>query len=254
VQDASLAGVTARATLSATAKQQLLNQPLGADKKIEIPTSQFLFELPSAQAALLDDNANSLTRFVIVFVTNQDAEVDRTPNSNYLQEKLVRYKGSDRYGDRDAGKGGDDWVKPSVRTVVKHFDGITWGDFSNMNGGPFPPHKTHQTGNDVDAKYANGTYPVRNAATADRMINYLKDSRYGSRIQKVFVTFNAPDTPESKWRTCEGNKPDNSAHGAFWKEIRNVKVPAPGGGTRLATDVIRPIPSHCGHFHWLISD
>ena len=68
--------------------------------------------------------------------------------------RLVRYKGNNRYGARDGGLGGDDWVLPSVRGYVEGFSGVDWGDFSNMNRGFFSPHAGHNWGADVDGWFA----------------------------------------------------------------------------------------------------
>ncbi len=145
-------------------------------------------------------------------------------------QKLVRYTGANRYGGRDEGVGGDDWVKPSVRTVIEHFAGLTWGDFSNMNGGPFPPHQTHNDGNDADGWF-NG-YNARDAATAQTIIGHLNDATYGSRILTVYVTY----------QQANGN--------AFWEAIRNVTL----NDGRQARDVIRPLGGHTTHFHWIVSE
>jgi hypothetical protein len=58
-----------------------------------------------------------------------------------------------------------------------------------MNGGPFPPHGSHQTGNDFDAETADGMYQnewihahMHSAAMAARLIAYLNDPVYGRRI------------------------------------------------------------------------
>jgi murein endopeptidase len=43
------------------------------------------------------------------------------------------------------------WSAAAAAELARHYSGITWGDFSNMNGGSFAPdHESHQTGNDID--------------------------------------------------------------------------------------------------------
>jgi hypothetical protein len=136
-----------------------------------------------------------------------------------------------RYGGRDANRCGDDWVKPSVKQVIEHYGGNTWGDFSNMNGGTFAPdHKTHQTGNDVDGHFEG--YNDRDAATAATILGQLNDAAYGSRITKVFVTY------------------EQTAGNSFWNAIKDVTLT----DGRAAGSVIRPLVSNGTHFHWLVSE
>lgn len=218
--------VVARANLAAGAQGTLLTT-FGDDEKVEITNSQLLFELPSAQAAAVNqqNNGNLTLR---ARAKSQNGE-EATKEFGAVQ-KLVRYTGNNRYGDRDEGVGGDDWVKPSVRTVVEHFAGLTWGDFSNMNGGQFAPHQTHNDGNDADGWFSG--YNARDAATAQTIIGHLNDATYGSRILTVYVTY----------QQANGN--------AFWEAIRNVTL----NDGRRARDVIRSIGGHTTHFHWIVSE
>ncbi|RIH90383.1 hypothetical protein Mterra_00451 [Calidithermus terrae] len=218
--------VVARANLAAGVRGALLTA-FGDDEKVEVSNSQLLFELPSAQAAAVNqqNNGNLTLR---ARAKSQNGE-EATEEFGAVQ-KLVRYTGANRYGGRDEGVGGDDWVKPSVRTVIEHFAGLTWGDFSNMNGGPFPPHQTHNDGNDADGWF-NG-YNARDAATAQTIIGHLNDATYGSRILTVYVTY----------QQANGN--------AFWEAIRNVTL----NDGRQARDVIRPLGGHTTHFHWIVSE
>jgi hypothetical protein len=243
--------VVAKAQLSQGARAELL-QPFGADSKVSISQSKLLFELPSAAAALLDSAQNSKVELRAVaelrthFVGEVPGKADKVFGS---VPKLVRYTRANRYpaGARDENKGGDDWALPTVR---EHADGLRnvihgtlWGDFSNMNGGPFPPHNSHREGTDVDGDYAG--YDARTAAVATQMLSLLRNPTHGRSIRSIFVSFNATGDPPLK---CEGGAQDTD-HSAFWDAIRGETVPAPGGGTRLATSVIRPVASHCRHFH-----
>jgi hypothetical protein len=218
--------VAARANLAAGVRGTLLTA-FGDDEKVEVTNSQLLFELPSAQAAAVNqqNNGNLTLR---VRAKSQNGE-EATKEFGAVQ-KLVRYTGNNRYGGRDEGVGGDDWVKPSVRTVAEHFAGITWGDFSNMNGGPFPPHQTHNDGNDIDGWFTG--YNERNATTAQTIIDHLNDATYGSRILTVYVTY----------QQVSGN--------AFWEAIQKVTL----NDGRQARDVIRPLGGHDTHFHWIVSE
>lgn len=231
------------ANLAPGAKKKLLTK-FGSDRKISIDKPTLLFELSSANAAKLDSDVNGDLELEVFAMTNTDAQADRTFGS---VQKLVRYDAGNRYGQRDETAGGDDWAKPSVRTVAKHFAGNQWGDFSNMNGGSFPPHGSHRTGNDIDGKFAG--YPARDADVADTIIGHLNDDTYGGRIERVFVTFNAPGTKRANWLGCEAGR-DNGAHADFWDAIQGVTL----DDGRAATDVIRPIKGHCTHFHWRVSD
>ena len=137
---------------------------------------------------------------------------------------LTEYHGFNRFGSRDEKRGGDDWALPSVLPVLEHFaDQLTYNDFSDMNGGQFAPHKSHNKGMSVDA-YFRG-YVDRSTATADRLINILNDEEFGSRIKKVLVTF--------------------SKDLSFFDAIHGVVL----DDGRLADQVIRNWKGHEDHFH-----
>jgi hypothetical protein len=139
--------------------------------------------------------------------------------------KLALFTGGNRYGGRDTDKGGGDWPKPGVRTFVEDTN-HTWGDFSNMNGGSFPPHQTHRTGNSADGHFSG--YNARDAATAATIIGDL--NTYGTRIRTVYVTF-APNS-------------------VFANAIANVTL----NDGRAAKSVIRNVGGHTTHFHWEVTD
>jgi hypothetical protein len=232
--------VVATAKLADSAKQSLL-QAFGDDEKVEITTSQLLFELPSGQAANVDGSSNGTVTLRAKATSKNEGE-PATKDSGAVQ-KLVRYTGGNRYLPDDAGNcsdepsypcGGDAWVKPSVKTVAAHFSGISWGDFSNMNGGRFPKHGSHQTGNDIDGDFA--AYDALNAATAAIIIGHLNDPTYGSRIKLVFVTF----------KDAKGSITQLE----FWNAIKDVTLK----DGRAASAVIRHAKGHGGHFHWRVSD
>ncbi len=52
---------------------------------------------------------------------------------------LTRFTDSNRYGQRDEGRGGDDWALPFTVELAEHFTTVTYGDFSNINAGSFKP-------------------------------------------------------------------------------------------------------------------
>ncbi len=220
----------ATASLVPAARRVLL-VPFGDDGKIVVAESRLLFQLPAAQAARVNGDADSDLTLRVTGETKAGAQGERDFGPVPL---LVRYTDRNRYGGRDEGNcigvtpaypcGGDDWVLPSVKTIAEHFDGITWGDFSNMNGGPFPKHKGHRDGTEVDGHFAG--YNERNAATARKMIEYLNDDTYGSHIRIVYVTF--PARP------------------GFWNAIKDVVL----DDGRRARDVITDAAEHDTHFHW----
>lgn len=218
--------VVATANLAQKA-QQTLFPPFGSDEQVEIATSQLLFELPSAQAANIDGTTNGTVSLRVRAKANSGEEVAKGVAP---RQKLIHFTGTQRYGQRDENVGGDDWVKPSVKTVMEYFISLTWGDISNMNGGSFPPHSSHRTGNDIDGWFSG--YNEINAATAATIISHLNDSTYGSRISLVFVTY------------------DRSTGKPFWEAIKNVTL----NDGRKAADIIRPVAGHATHFHWRVSD
>jgi hypothetical protein len=165
--------VVAIGSLASTSQSQLL-KPFGSTGKVELTSSQLFFELSSAEAAKVDGTNNS----DILLRVKARSKNGKTATREYgVVPILVRYINANRYGGRDEEFGGDDWVKPSVKTLIEHFTGITVGDISNMNGGRFPPHSTHKDGVDMDGYFAG--YNDRNAATATTIIGHLNDPTYG---------------------------------------------------------------------------
>jgi hypothetical protein len=246
--------VVATAQLADDAKSKLL-KPFGDAKKISIDTSQLLFELPSSEASKVNTSTDGTLRLRVKATTKAGEKATAvyvggntlgdvafsTDDLAFPVQILVRYTKDNRYGQRDEDRcegtsypcGGDDWVKPSVKVVAEHFTGIKWGDFSNMNGGKFPPHGEHQTGNSIDGYFED--YEKRDAAAAKKMINYLNDATYGSRIVCVFVAYTANDATDSFWNAI--NKDDKG---------NDIKL----NDGRLVRTVIRPEASHTSHFHW----
>jgi hypothetical protein len=224
-------GVVARGNLADSARGALL-QTLGSDEQVAIRNSQLLFELPSAQAALIN-GAEDGTVTLRVKVTAGDKEAEREYGDVAI---LVRYDDTNRYpnssdpDDRDGNRGGDDWVTPSVKRIIEHFPGILVGDISNMNGGSFAPdHAGHRGGFEMDGWFQG--YNARNAATAATIIGHLNDPTYGSNITTIYVTF------------------QQNNNNVFWNAIKNVIL----DDGRRARDVIRPAGNHATHFHWIIT-
>ncbi len=217
--------VVARGTLTPGLFGTLI-QPLGSDEQVSVTTSQLLFELSSAQASLIDSSANGT---VTLRVRARSTAGDVALREFGAVEILARYDDTNRYGGRDGGVGGDDWVKPDVKTIVEHFPNILVGDISNMNGGNFPPHASHNRGNDVDGWFTG--FNDINAATATQIIAHLNDETYGSTITRVYVT-----------HIREDGQP-------FWDAFKNVVL----DDGRRARDVIRHEDGHTTHFHWVVA-
>jgi hypothetical protein len=213
----------ATARLTDEAKAQLI-VPFPASEELVIEAPVRLFDLVAFGVDTEQNGDLSLQAAVKV-----EGGSESTYEGPSALPVLAFFSGN-RYGtDRDEDEGGDAWVKPSVKEVAEHF-GLHYNDFSNMHGGRFPPHLSHQTGNDVDLRFAG--YAARNAATAAALIAQLNDPTYGSRFQAIFVTF------------------EQVASNPFWQAIRNVTL----NDGRLARNVIRPAPLHADHAHWRISD
>jgi hypothetical protein len=213
----------ATATLAEAAEPQLI-VPFPASEEIRIDAPVRLFDLVAFGIDTAQDGDLGLQA-----VAKLAGGTEATFEGPSALPILAFFSGN-RYGtDRDPDEGGDAWAKPSVKQVAEHF-GLHYNDFSNMHGGGFPPHLSHQTGNDVDLRFAG--YAARNAATAAALIAQLNDPTYGSRFQAIFVTF------------------ERTASNAFWQAIRNVTL----NDGRLARNVILPEPLHADHAHWRISD
>ena len=215
------AGVVATGTLASGATSALY-KTFGDTEQIKLTSSQLLFEIPGNQLGGANQTANGSLTLRVRARSSSGEVADRDFGS---VTKLVRFMGANRYGGRDAEVGGDDWAKPTV-AIFAAGTAHTWGDFSNMNGGPFPPHGTHRTGNSADGWFPG--YNDRNAATAATIIGHL--NTHGTRIRTVYVTF------------AEGSP--------FANAIANVNLQ----DGRQATDVIRNVGGHTTHFHWEIAE
>jgi hypothetical protein len=216
--------VVATANLTAAAGTSLL-KPFGPGKQVAIASSQLLFELPAAQAAAVNGAADGTLTLRARARSAAGEEVTKDLGNVQL---LVKFDGANRYpagGPRDEAEGGDDWARPSLNALISSYTGLIWGDFSNMNGGRFPPHSSHDEGLDADGWFPG--YNARDAATAATIIGHLNAAN-GSQITTVFVTYEeVPSDP-------------------FWQAIKDVVL----NDGRLARAVIRPAAGHTTHFHW----
>lgn len=208
--------------------EAILLQPFGSDERVSIDVSDVLFRIASAELEKIDTGSDGTVSVRVRAMSALGHTAEKQWDLPLII--LARYKETNRieFSVRDEDRGGDDWVLPSVKTVLEHFkNSITVNDFSNMNAGNFEPdHSSHQTGVDVDGKFTG--YEARDDKTAEYMIALLNDPTYGSRIYRVFVTF------------------DRIATDKFWNAIRDVTL----NDGRKAKTVIRKAAKHKGHFHW----
>jgi hypothetical protein len=217
----------ATAQLAPEAESKLI-APFGASGILEVATPQLLFELPASEAALIEASGAE----VVTLQVEATSTRGETASKDYTVPVgvLLRYTTANRYGPRDEVEGGDDWTQRSVREFLSHYENdITIGDISNMNGGPFPPHVSHRNGLDVDGWYPG--YNARDANAAAIMLDLLNRPS-GHRVSTVFVTY------------------DQAPGDSFWEAIEAVTL----DDGRLATEVIRPLSGHTGHFHWVVTD
>lgn len=235
--------VVATAHLNQTARTTLIEQPFGTDKMISYTGGDVLFVLS------LDESTKFSTSYEETLTLRINATYS-TLGDSFTQdysdtvEKLVKYTANNRYGDRTLDAlncynssvlcAGDDWVRPSIRTIAESFTGVVYNDFSNMNAGNFPPHNAHKNGIDVDVKFeggTNGLFTV-NADSAQSLVDYLNNSTYGGFIEKAFVTF-ASNSEFAQKINEDGNRYLND-------------------GCRTE-NIIQNVSGHTDHFHWEFS-
>jgi hypothetical protein len=236
----------ATGTLEPSAAAILL-KPFGSTGTLMIPAAspQPLFRIASSQFQSLAATGDDSTLELRLRATTANGEqLSENDGGAGVVQLLTKYTGTNRFGGRDEGLcigtsypcGGDDWARPSVSAFAATVSGVTWGDFSNMNGGKFPIHKEHQKGTDIDG-FFDGYAPMTDgAATAQKMLQLL--ATYGSRVSKVFVT----------WNLLEPNDP-------FWVTIKDACIGGTGpscSGGRKGADVIYFVHNHHTHFHWAI--
>ena len=238
IYDGALPVATAR--LAPGPRSQLIGKPFGADETLAITNPpacpKCLFELPQSEAAKVDRENDGQLELRVKAVAEDGQEAEKTWGS---VPRLIRYLGKNRYGPRDLNRGGDDWVKPSVKKVLESAAaGHCFGDMSNMNGGSFAPdHQTHQDGFDVDVKYDSptackngGSFSNALASDAQRIIDDLNNPAYGSRIGTLYVTFSYVNADP------------------VWNAIKNVTL----NDRRRACLVVKNVAGHDTHVHWRI--
>ncbi len=217
-------GALVHASLTAAAGEQLL-LPLGAAGRVEIAASQLLFEIPSTAFAGFDKSQDGVVE-LRVRVTAADGR-EALYASSELNDigKLVRYTADNRYFVGEEEQGGNSWVTPNVKTLAEQLPDVQYGDFSNMNGGFFPPHVSHQRGVDIDVWFFG--YNDLDGAAAQFMLDLLNRPGIIERVELAFVAYAQTDGDP------------------YWEVIRDVVLT----DGRPAGDVFLPEPDHDTHFH-----
>lgn len=216
-------GATFEVPLVPAAQAQLL-QPLDPEGRVEITESQLLFELPAASFAPFDKSRDGYVSLRLKASTSDGREAVRGGDYRYLP-KLVRYTRDNRYFVGEEQQGGNSWVTPDIKVLVEQFQDVQFGDFSNMNGGYFPPHVSHQRGVDVDGWFPG--YNSLDEATAEFLLDLLNQPGIIERVELVLITYSQTDGD------------------AFWTAIRNVTLV----DGRPAAAVFWPESEHDTHFH-----
>lgn len=215
--------VIATGTLTEQASALLLRS-FGEVGALSVSFSQPLFVIAPDQLAALDttfaeDRELSL-RVRASATDGREVVVDAVS-----VQQLVRYTNDNRYFVGEDEQGGNDWVLPSVRALLERFDGVQLGDISNMHGGSFPPHVTHQQGRDADLWFPG--YNELDNIAAQTLLGIIDRPELVERIELIYVTY-SKDSSDS-----------------FWTAIEDVVLT----DGRFAADVILPEPDHTGHFH-----
>jgi hypothetical protein len=255
-------GDTAEARLAAGEAHNLVGSFGDGPREVKDPV--LMFVLPAAEAAKLDDGQieDRRLRLAVEAVSELGDEAEKSAGT---VEQLVRYDLDNRYGpsgtpstsrtDRDLVYGGDDWVTPATRNdltwITEHAKiDFFWGDMSNMNGGRFAPHLSHNDGRNVDGYFNRYDDPEncrdvvvgkkkkkkKTVKECDQVVTVygigvltqLLNTPVGKDIQSIFVTYPSP---------CE----------TVCATVRVYSKPLADG--RLLRDVIRRWPGHETHFH-----
>jgi hypothetical protein len=217
--------LVARAPLAEGARGTLLG-PLEPTGVREIAASQLLFQLPSSDFAELDKTSNGRLTLRVRAVLDDGREFTRDFKPDGIW-KLIRYSGENRYltGDLFADRGGNEWVQPGVNTILTQWPDMQFGDFSDMNGGPFPPHVSHQRGLDADVYFAG--YENLDSFAAETLLALIDGQPWLTRLDLLFVAYTPTDGDP------------------FWDVIKNVTL----SDGRPAAQVFYPEAEHTGHFH-----
>ncbi|MCC6954887.1 MAG: hypothetical protein IT290_12290 [Deltaproteobacteria bacterium] len=214
--------VKTSAALTTTAAK-LLKGKFGKKGFLEIKSPTLLFKIFPNNLTLLrkETSTNYTMRIRATSAKGKSAELS-VGSANLL----TRFAGANRYDARDVEVGGDDWAKPEVKQFAdERLGGFVIGDFSNMNGGAFPPHDLHRDGRSVDVWFDG--YNALNGDTARSIISFLNTPGVSNRVSRVYA----------RYRRSEGS--------TFFRALVGVRL-ADG---RSADRVILPDSTHGTHMH-----
>lgn len=190
---------------------------------IELSGAQLAFEIPAKELAAVNSTYDGPLALKLVAKADDGSSAEKNMGQVRL---LVRWTGTERYGGRDAHRGGDDWLTAAARDVCDSVN-ASWGDFSNMNAGSFAPdHRSHTSGLDADGWYPG--YSARDAAAAAKMLALLNMPGVSGQVKRVYVSH----VPRS-----------GSAFYDAYKDATLIDG-------RKASAVILNYPGHGTHFHW----
>ncbi|MEZ4570252.1 MAG: hypothetical protein R2849_07975 [Thermomicrobiales bacterium] len=217
-------GAVIEVDMTGDAGEQLL-LPLGESGRVEIAESQLLFEIPSTAFADFDRTSDGYVDLQVSVTTTDGRRAVSGGSGQTRVQKLVRYTADNRYFVGEEEQGGNSWVTPSVKALTEQLADVQFGDFSNMNGGYFPPHVSHQRGVDVDAWFFG--YNALDGDAARFMLDLLNQPGIIERVELVYVAYTQADGDP------------------FWDAIRDV-VLIDG---RSAGEVFVPDAEHDAHCH-----
>jgi hypothetical protein len=253
-------GQLARLSTGSNIRTLLLGVPFGEDRQIEVSPEEgtdvtpLMFEIASHQFDTVDQETAQNMELVVQATTASGITIGPTGVGAF--EKVVRFTGQNRAGaGRDLADctglkpsdapvnqspfpcGGDSWSEPRVRSWALNRANVQWNDFSNMNGGFFPPHEGHREGRTIDGLTPG--YLNMDANAAQALIDMLNE-RNPEAVERVFVSFSIVNADCRATRTpLPGNE--------YYQVLLKSKV-----GTRPATAVIQNLAGHCDHFDILI--
>ena len=154
--------LVATGTLAAAARTALLGSFPASGRRATGTTVGRLFEITSAQFSAVAQDFGATLSYRLV--ARSGTQVAQTQLRSIV--KVVLSPVQFRYGTRDPGDcvgtvppyrcGGDDWVQSVAKADAIALSGVVgfrWNDYSNMNGGTFPPHGSHTLGLDIDGRF-----------------------------------------------------------------------------------------------------
>jgi hypothetical protein len=251
--------VKASAPIVTSTSPSILGVAFGEGREVAITSPQLLFELSASQLAQSINQTTNGTLLLRVKVTTSQGRTD-TKDWTPMVQKLIWYSGSNRRGTNrelntcvvkagsswpDFPCGGDSWALPSAVIVSSNLANVIYSDFSNMNGGHFPDHDSHQLGNDVDGLFgatdATRWFAV-NKRAAEELIALLNSS-VENQIDFIYITYSAGT---EFWQTIRNAVLDNGTRVVPADVVQGVES---GGNSNMRRGRIRNWPGHVDHWH-----